>query len=191
MFGKGRVNHDPLLIVLAALRFSLSRPFHEEFPDLIHSSVSSSCPENVQRSGSVPRGGRVQAIWNRLKSRLFLLHRGGPLAYQLDRYSCRGRGLLDDNLFLQRFDRRRCARRGERRRDHAAPFGQPGLWLPRMQRPVWPLRPHHPQDRHRGAGCLRQILLRRLPARGYRAWRPCPACGRAGRGFGLIGCPYP
>jgi hypothetical protein len=54
----------------------------------------------------------------------------------------------DDRLFLQCLERRASAQRRER---GSAAFGRPSLWLPRLQRAVRPLRPHHSPDHGRGA----------------------------------------
>ena len=95
---------------------------------------------------------------NRSSFRFRLTYKNGRFSFACDQRPCidsrsnrsgLGRRLCHDRLFLQRPERPRCA---HCRAHGAAPrIDRPGLWLPRLQRPMRPLRPHHPQDHGRGA----------------------------------------
>jgi len=83
----------------------------------------------------------AQQFGTLLKSKFILTRRSAAVS----EYSNK---VFDDCLFLQRFERPRSTKCRQRR---GPPLYKPCLWMPRLQRPMRPLRPHHPQDHRRNA----------------------------------------
>jgi hypothetical protein len=111
-------------------------------------------------------------VWNHLKKRFFLLHLAPVLPIQWT--TCPASvSSSHDRLFLQRLHRPRRAQRRERRADAAAHAGA-DLWMPGLQRPVRPVRPHHQEDHGRSARRLRQGVLFGMSAQPRSCGIGCP-----------------